>query len=60
MNGPMPIMFDGRFTPARANAVSYRGATYYTVELDGQRAVFWADDRAAFGLISTFDSRTAN
>ena len=44
-----------RFIPERAHAMTYGGATYYTVELEGQRAVFWSDDRAAFGLISTLD-----
>ena len=44
-----------RFTPADASVITYRGATYYTVELEGQRAAFWSDDQAAFGLISMLD-----
>lgn len=43
------------FSPGRARAVAYRGATYYAAELAGQRAVFWSERGASFGLISTLD-----
>lgn len=43
------------FAPGRARTLSYHGATYYEVELAGQRAVFWSDRDASFGLISALD-----
>lgn len=43
------------FMPGRAKPVAYRGATYYTAGVEGQRAVLWSDGRAVFGVVSTLD-----
>lgn len=44
-----------RFTTDRTRPVTYRGATYYTAELEGQRAVLWSEGGAVFGLISALE-----
>lgn len=44
-----------RFMADRTSPVTYRGATYYTAELEGQRAVLWHDGRAVFGLVSALE-----
>lgn len=44
-----------RFVPAGTRAVTYRGATYDTSEVDGQRVVLWSDGDRMFGLVSALD-----
>lgn len=44
-----------RFAPDGTRAVAYRGATYYTTEVNGQRAVVWADGERLFELVSALD-----